>query len=535
MKGLRLVGVLACTALLFLAVPVPAQQAWEGSAVVGRYGDFPPGGLFAASNAFARNSMVTVTDGRSGRQVRVIVVSRVDDPGVFLLLSPEAGEELGLRAGGSTQVSATPLRSTAPVSPVPELVDEPAMSTDPDVNPAARIADLLDPEPELAPAIDTSPEDMASEDTSPETEQPPAEEPEDVSDSAESPETAEPPEAAAAEAAATEVAAAEAAAAEAEAAPEITSAPGLAPVAPITPAPTPAAPTAPPTPVVPTPVESPAVAAFGVREGLGIASRGLSGEQPLPDREYVDLRPLEPIAVEEEPGNGVEDALARLRNRNPQKELFPAPKPDSVYTFIEPPYRIDRFEPDVESIARARIPEEAVAQGESEPEPDDEPEDEMPEVTRPVDAPSVELEPGSILSLEPADPRPPEAPESDPSLAASAEATAPEEAAPTAEPEPAEPEPAPEMAMGDAPFAESLSAGAYYLQIGAYSNVAGVEAALSGLEMDAEYPYTVVPGVSRDRTVYRVFVGPLQEDEKGRALFMVRARGYRDAFVRRGS
>ncbi|MCA1754475.1 MAG: SPOR domain-containing protein, partial [Spirochaeta sp.] len=77
--------------------------------------------------------------------------------------------------------------------------------------------------------------------------------------------------------------------------------------------------------------------------------------------------------------------------------------------------------------------------------------------------------------------------------------------------------------------------GAYYLQIGAYSNVAGVEAALSGLELDAEYPYTVVPGVSRDRTVYRVFVGPLEEDEKGRALFMVRARGYRDAFVRRGS
>ena len=511
MKGLRLVGVLACAALLFLAVPVSAQQAWEGSAVVGRYGDFPPGGLFAASNAFARNSMVTVTDGRSGRQVRVIVVGRIDDPGVFLLLSPEAGEELGLRAGGSTQVSATPLRSTAPDSPVPALVDEPAMSADPEVNPAARIADLLDPEPELAPATDTAPEDMAPEDTSPESASPPAEEPENVSDIAERPDTAEPPEAAAAEP--------EAAAA--EAAPEITSAPGLAPVAPTIPAPTPAAPTAPPpvppTPVVPAPVESPAVAAFGVREGLGIASRGLSGEQPLPDREYVDLRPLEPIAVEEEPGNGVEDALARLRNRNPQKELFPAPEPDSVYTFIEPPYRVERFEPDPESIARARIPGEAVAQDESEPEPDDESEDELPEVTRAVDAPSVELEPGSILSLEPADPRPPEAP------------------APAAEPEPAEPEPAPEMAVGDAPFAESLSAGAYYLQIGAYSNVAGVQAALSGLELDAEYPYTVVPGVSRDRTVYRVFVGPLQEDEKGRALFMVRARGYRDAFVRRGS
>ncbi|MCA1755771.1 MAG: SPOR domain-containing protein, partial [Spirochaeta sp.] len=481
--------------------PVSAQQAWEGSAVVGRYGDFPPGGLFAASNAFARNSMVTVTDGRSGRQVRVIVVGRVDDPGVFLLLSPEAGEELGLRAGGSTQVSATPLRSTAPDSPVPALVDEPAMSADPDVNPAARIADLLDPEPELAPATDTAPEGMAPEDTSPEDISPEPEQP-----SAEAPSAAD----------------AEAAAAEAEVAPEITSAPGLAPVAPTIPAPTPAAPTAPPTPVVPAPVESPAVAAFGVREGLGIASRGLSGEQPLPDREYVDLRPLEPIAVEEEPGNGVEDALARLRNRNPQKELFPAPEPDSVYTFIEPPYRVERFEPDPESIARARIPGEAVAQDESEPEPDDESEDELPEVTRAVDAPSVELEPGSILSLEPADPRPPEAP-------------APEEAAPAAEPEPAEPEPAPEMAVGDAPFAESLSAGAYYLQIGAYSNVAGVQAALSGLEMSAEYPYTVVPGVSRDRRVYRVFVGPLEEDEKGRALFMVRARGYRDAFVRRGS
>jgi len=492
MKGLRIVGVLTCAVLLFAAVaaPVQAQQAWEGSAVVGRYGDFPPGGLFAASNAFPRNSMVTVTDGRSGRQVRVIVVSRVDDPGVFLLLSPEAGQELGLRAGGSTQVSATPLRSTIPDSPVPALVDEPALSPDPEQNPAARIADLLDPEPE------------------------PEEAPVEAAESEPVAEPATEPEAETATELATEP--------EAEAAPEITTAPSLAPVVP-TPAPAapmPATPTPPavaPTPAIPVaPVEAPAVAAFGIREGLGTASRGLSGEQPLPDREYIDLRPLEPIATDEEPGNGVEDALARLRSRTPQKELFSAPQPDSVYTFIHPPYPIERFEPDPESIAHARLPEEAAPDiGELVPD------EEQPEVTRPVDAPSVELEPGAVLSLEPADARPPEAPP-----------VALVEVAPAA---PEEPEaPAPDIAANGAAFAESLSEGAYYLQIGAYSNAAGVEAALSGLELNAEYPYTVVPGVSRDRTVYRVFVGPLQEDEKGRALFMVRARGYRDAFVRRG-
>ncbi|TVR85284.1 MAG: SPOR domain-containing protein [Spirochaetaceae bacterium] len=481
MKGLRFVGALACAVLLFSAVPAPAQQAWEGSAVVGRFGDFPPGGLFAASNAFPRNSMVTVTDGRSGRQVRVIVVSRVDDPGVFLLLSPEAGQELGLRAGGSTQVSAAPVRSTLPESPVPALVDEPALSPDPDVNPAARIAELLDPEPEPepveAPRIAEAPEPVEEPVTEP---------------------TAEP---------------------EAEAAPEITTAPSLAPVVP-TPAPAPPAATPTPTPPAvapaPAPVEAPAVAAFGIREGLGTASRGLSGEQPLPDREYIDLRPLEPIVSDEEPGNGIEEALARLRRRSPQKELFTAPQPDSVYTFIQPPYRIERFEPDPESIARARLPEEAVAV--EAPEEPEEPEDDLPEVARPMDAPSVELEPGAILSLEPADARPPEAPsvvEMEP------------------EPEPAA-EPARDIAANGTPFAEALSEGAYYLQIGAYSNVEGVEAALSGLDLNAEYPYTVVPGVSRDRTVYRVFVGPLEEDEKGRALFMVRARGYRDAFVRRG-
>ncbi len=496
MKGLRFVGVLTCAVLLFSAVPAPiqAQQAWEGSAVVGRFGDFPPGGLFAASNAFPRNSMVTVTDGRSGRQVRVIVVSRVDDPGVFLLLSPEAGQELGLRPGGSTQVSAAPLRSTLPDSPVPALVDEPALSPDPDVNPAARIAELLDPEPELEPVeeprIAAAPEPADEPVTEPAAE--PAEEP-----------VTEP---------------------EAEAAPEITTAPSLAPVVP-SPAPTPPAatpaPTPAPTPPAVAPAPAPAVAAFGIREGLGTASRGLSGEQPLPDREYIDLRPLEPIVTDEEPGNGLEEALARLRRRSPQKELFTAPQPDSVYTFIQPPYRLERFEPDPESIARARLPEEAVAMEEPEPE------DEVPEVSRPIDAPAVELEPGAILSLEPADARPPEAPAapapSDPPPAVVVET-----------PRVVEPDVAPDLAANGPPFAESLSEGAYYLQIGAYSNVAGVEAALSGLELNAEYPYTVVPGVSRDRTVYRVFVGPLEEDEKGRALFMVRARGFRDAFVRRG-
>jgi hypothetical protein len=46
---------------------------------------------------------------------------------------------------------------------------------------------------------------------------------------------------------------------------------------------------------------------------------------------------------------------------------------------------------------------------------------------------------------------------------------------------------------------------------------------------------TVLPLTQPDRIVYRVMVGPLEEDETGTLLFFLRAKGYTDTFVRSGA
>ena len=44
-----------------------SASSWEGSAMMGSYGDFPSGGYFAACNSFPRNTAVEVTNLEIGR------------------------------------------------------------------------------------------------------------------------------------------------------------------------------------------------------------------------------------------------------------------------------------------------------------------------------------------------------------------------------------------------------------------------------------------------------------------------------------
>lgn len=80
---------------------------------------------------------------------------------------------------------------------------------------------------------------------------------------------------------------------------------------------------------------------------------------------------------------------------------------------------------------------------------------------------------------------------------------------------------------------ETLQQGSYYVQLGAFSNPENARTAISGI--NPGYPVAVqpVPGEG-GKNVYRLFIGPLNEDEKGTALFWFRAKGYRDAFIRDG-
>ncbi len=125
--------------VLFVSMQSVAQTNWEGTAVVGRYGEFPPGGLYVASNTFPLNSMIDVTNLRTGDTARLIVAKDLTDPGVFLLLSEAAADELGIRSGSSAVVRARPVQlpGLTAVDPNQDLPFHP----DPDVNPAATLGD----------------------------------------------------------------------------------------------------------------------------------------------------------------------------------------------------------------------------------------------------------------------------------------------------------------------------------------------------------------------------------------------------------
>jgi hypothetical protein len=118
---------------------VSAQQQWKGSAAMGRYGEFPMNGLYAASNAFPRNTFIEVRNTKNGRTVKVIVVDRLRDPGLFILLSRDAAIALGMSDTEIINVEAViPPSDRAALSYMPV---EKAYSPDPDINPAAEVGD----------------------------------------------------------------------------------------------------------------------------------------------------------------------------------------------------------------------------------------------------------------------------------------------------------------------------------------------------------------------------------------------------------
>src|SRR5690606_16552443 len=126
-------------ATLVFALPAFSQQLWTGNAVGGSQSDFSQPGLVAASNSFPVGSQVDVTNPQTGQTVRVTIVSRVSDPGVFLLLGEDAANRLGVDRRYPIIVQASPATSVAS-APSRSSADLP-FSTDPDLNPAASLGD----------------------------------------------------------------------------------------------------------------------------------------------------------------------------------------------------------------------------------------------------------------------------------------------------------------------------------------------------------------------------------------------------------
>ena len=474
--------------LLGSALSAFSQSTWQGNAVVGEFGEFPDEGFYAASNSFPQNQIVEVTNLETGETVDVIVAKRVDQPGIFLVLSTDAARELGVQQGESARVQARP---TAAAAGSFRPGAERALSPDPDVNPSATLA-----EEELYPA----PVARAEEESEPEPRPEPQPEPEPQPDT------------------------------------------GPAVIAEGT-------------------VERPARPSpqprSGIVGGVGATSTRLADPRRAPEIGRAEP----PAAAEPVPApvpavgppserNEVEEALRVVREQFAGRDRFPPPREDGVATFLAAPPRVDEEldfgdrvarvpdpppelageRPAAEYLGRLAPPFEdvsadlpgagdptEVAEGITEETADDT----LPPAIRPEDERRAEVPEDAVITLEPAEARPPEKPdepEEDQAEAAPAEVTVAEKP---------EEEPADEL-----PLVRTLDRSRYYLQVGAYSTAGSARQAVEQLQ--PQYPTEVLAdGDGEDeRTLYRVLVGPLNEDERGSVLYFVRAMGYRDAFIR---
>ncbi|MDA3941424.1 MAG: hypothetical protein PF693_19315 [Spirochaetia bacterium] len=109
-----------------------AGSIWDGSVSTARYGYLPQKGLYAASNAFPQNSTVTVTNPNTGKKVDVLILERLEDNNLFLVLSEEAAESIGISYGdifygniSEQDINISSREEELPYNP------------DPDVNPSA--------------------------------------------------------------------------------------------------------------------------------------------------------------------------------------------------------------------------------------------------------------------------------------------------------------------------------------------------------------------------------------------------------------
>ena len=147
---ITLIGLLLTLGLVW---SVAAEPVWSGNASVDstefiNFVEDTP--LAGASSSFTRNTVVEVTNPQNGRTIEVTIVKRAPRPGVFLVLSGQAGEALDFPAD-----QVIPVQVRVVVDKEESGYDSRFESSDPDVNPAVNLPDseasaLVPPDPEAA-------------------------------------------------------------------------------------------------------------------------------------------------------------------------------------------------------------------------------------------------------------------------------------------------------------------------------------------------------------------------------------------------
>lgn len=128
------------------AAVLSAQSVWTGNAAVSSEREFESyysenssdGKFLGASNSFPGSTEVTVTNPRNGKSISVLIVKRLSQPGLFLVLSPEAGQAIALPNDDILNVEVVVRRKNEEV--FNKYTDDKPYSDDPDLNPSAELA-----------------------------------------------------------------------------------------------------------------------------------------------------------------------------------------------------------------------------------------------------------------------------------------------------------------------------------------------------------------------------------------------------------
>jgi len=132
--------------LIFAAAQLSAQSVWTGNAAVSSEKEFESyysedsstGRYLGASNSFPGSTEVTITNPRNGKTVSVSIVKRLSQPGLFLVLSPEAGEAIELPDDDILNVEVVVKRKNEEI--FSSYSDDRPYSEDPDLNPSAELS-----------------------------------------------------------------------------------------------------------------------------------------------------------------------------------------------------------------------------------------------------------------------------------------------------------------------------------------------------------------------------------------------------------
>jgi len=457
----------------FAAHGQQSQQSWQGNAAVARSGEFAAPGLYAASNAFPENTTILVQNAQTGQSVRVMVTRRIrGTASIFLLLSEEAGQQIGLTGSQVIRVRASVVGT--PDTDLGDSLREEAYSNDPDLNPAVSVTEeqLLSGPAEEEVAVVEEPVEIAQA-------TPPEPEPE-----AETVAEQEPP--------------------------EIAEKPAAAPAA------------APATPATPEEKRLQELADRIPQKQLYMPPRQQEvyalAPEPGPSEEAE-----EEIAAAEQPEEEVEEAEEQPPTEviAEAEEELPEKLPEEVVEVAEEgPPRVSMVEPEAEEepleVAlpgpEAAEPEKPSPEGTRLPAPAEE----TPLTVAPEEPPTGEIE-EAVAAEEVV-----EQPVEEAAVAEEEEAVV-------------EEQPVAEVAMAEAAaeepakLSETLPARTYFVQLGAYSTRTLAEK-LAG-DLTQSYSVTILPAGSGGRRFYKVLVGPLNVDESGTLLYQFRSRGFKDAFI----